>query len=86
MPVALFSVIDDGVAILRKPKGIHVQAKLYHRDGRVFVGAAGGFIRIGDKLDTYVTSHPDYKVLELEGTGVKCEGNKAPTFSRGWSK
>jgi len=85
MPVALFTLIDDGVAIVRKPKGVQVQAKLYHRNGQVFIGAAGGFLRISDKFDTYGTSHPDYKVLELEGTGVKCEGKKAPTYARGWS-
>lgn len=82
----LFTLIDDGVAIIRKPPGVFVQAKLYHRGGKVFVGAAGGFVRITDKFDTYGTSHPNIKVLELSGTGVNLEGTKAPTYARGWGK
>ena len=84
MAVALFTLIDDGVAIVRKPKGVQVQAKLYHRKGQVFIGAAGGFLRITDCFDSYGTTHPDYKVLELEGTGIRLEGKKAPVYAKGW--
>lgn len=79
-----FTLIDDGLAVVRKPKGVFVQTKLYHRDGKIFINAAGGFVRICAKFDdTYTTSHPDYKVLELEGTGVVLIDNKAPSVSWG---
>lgn len=84
----LFSKIEGGVAVVRKPKGFLVQTDIYARAGQVYIKTGGGFLRISDKLgDTYLTVHTDYKVLELEGEGVKLEGNKAPKYapSRGWS-
>lgn len=83
----LFSKIEGGVAIVRKPKGFQAQTDLYSRDQQVFIKVGSGFLRISDKLgDAYLTVHTDYKVLELEGEGVKLVGNKAPTFSasKGW--
>jgi len=83
----LFNKIEGGVAIVRKPKGFQAQVDLYSRGVQVFIKTGSGFLRISDKLgDSYLTVHPDYKVLELEGVGVKLDGNKAPTFSaaKGW--
>ncbi len=72
MPIQLFHEIEDGIAIVRKPRGVHVQTKIYQRNGRVYIGAGGGFIRITARFgEEYGTSHPDYKVLEIEGTGVE---------------
>lgn len=85
MPIELFHAIDDGQAIVRKPKGVFVQAKLYKRGTQVFVAAGGGFLRICTKFgDSYGTSHPDYKVLELAGSGVVLKNNEAPKMASGW--
>jgi hypothetical protein len=87
----LFNKIEGGVAVVRNPKGFLVQAELYSRGSQVFIKTGSGFLRISDRLgDAYLTVHTDYKVLELEGDGVKLEGNKAPLFisksSSGWGK
>ena len=84
----LFTLIIDGQAIVRKPKGVFVQAKLYHRGGQVYFAASGGFIRINRKWgsDPYGTTHPDYKVLELEGAGITCKGDEAPIYAKGWGQ
>lgn len=71
----LFTVIEDGVAIVRAPKGVFKQVKVYSRGGRVFVPHAGGFIRVCAKFgDTFVTSHPDIKVMEMEAPGLDVSG------------
>lgn len=67
----LFTVIEDGCAILRLPKGVHKQVKVYHRAGRVYVPAGGGYVRVTAFFHpSYGTSNPDIKVLELEGEGI----------------
>lgn len=85
----VFSRVTDGNAIVRKPKGVHVQAPLYHRANQIYIGAAGGFIRVGVPFgDYYVTTHPDYQVLELEGVGVVLKARQAPVYDnkpQGWS-
>jgi hypothetical protein len=67
----MFTVYDGAVALLRKPKGVFVQASLYThlRSGQTFVKAAGGYLRISAAPfgDYWTTSHPDYKVVELSG-------------------
>ena len=66
----MFTIIEGAVAILRKPKGVYVQANMYYRlnSKSIYVKAAGGFIRIAAKFgDTWATSHPDYKVVEIDG-------------------
>lgn len=67
----LFTVIDDAHAILRLPKGVQKQVKLYKRKGRVFVPHAGGYIEVRAKEydDSHSTAHPDIKVLEFECDG-----------------
>lgn len=77
----LFHVIDDGVAIIRSGQ-IWKQTKLYKRGQMLFVPHGGGYIRICDKFgDTWGTSVPSVKVIELEGSGVVMDGNNAPRFS-----
>jgi hypothetical protein len=69
--VNLFSVIDDGVAIIRCANGVFKQAKVYHRGGRVYVAHGGGFVRVCAAFNgTFGTSHPNVKVVELEAEGV----------------
>lgn len=67
----LFTVIDDGVAIIRAKKGILKQVGLYARGGRVYVPVSGGFVRVCASLGgEFVTSHPDIKVVEMEAPGL----------------
>ena len=85
----LFTQIEDGVAIIRKPKGIHKQVKLYHRDGKVYFGDAGGFIQVRRKWgnDPYGTGHPNISVIELEGKGIVFKDLEPPAFQpQGWGK
>lgn len=66
--IDLFSVIDDAVAIVRLPKGVYKQTKIYRRGARLYVPHGGGYVRIGARFgDTWCTSHPDVKVAEMEG-------------------
>lgn len=77
----MFTVIDDGIAILKAPKGVYRQAKLYHRGGRVYVGYGSGFLRVTAKFgEAWGTSHPDVKVIEIEATGVDFEKGE-PRFA-----
>lgn len=46
MTKLLFHEIQDGVAIIRRG-GVYKQVGLFHRDGRVYAEASGGYIRIG---------------------------------------
>lgn len=79
--IALFSEVVGGVAIVRQAPGILKQLPLFARRGQVFVKHAGGFVRISDKLgDSYLTVHPNLKVLELDGEGIRLEGNRAPSY------
>lgn len=83
----LFTLIDDGQAIIQKPKGVCKQVKLYHRGGNVYIGEAGGFIQVRRKWgnDPHGTSHPDIKVLDLEGNGIILKDNEAPAYKpQGW--
>lgn len=83
----LFTLVEDGSAIIRKPKGVHKQVKLYHRDGNVYVGEAGGFIRVRRKWgnDPYSTDHPDIKVIDLEGKNLVFKELEAPAYKpQGW--
>lgn len=85
MAITLFNEVAGGVAIVRKAPGVLLQVPLYSRGKQVFIKQSGGFVRISDKLgDTYLTVHPSFKVLELEGAGIKLDGAKAPEFSAGW--
>lgn len=63
----LFEVIEDAVAIVRYPKGVYKQTKVYRRGDRRYVSHSGGFLRITAKFgSTWGTSHPDIKVEEVE--------------------
>lgn len=79
----MFNVIEGGYAIVRKPKGIFIQAKIYHRLGLVYFAASGGFIRIADRFgNRYTTSHPDFYVEEISGAEaeISLDGEKAPRY------
>ena len=64
----LFSLVIDAVGIVRYPKGVHKQVKLYRRDNRVYLPHSGGYIEVRYKEPdgSFNTSHPDIKLLEYE--------------------
>lgn len=66
MSKMLFHEIFDSQAITRR-KGVYKQAQLYHRDGRVYVAAAGGYVRVGK----HGTSVPGLEIEAIDG--VKLE-------------
>jgi len=81
--IDLFHLIEDAFAIVRKPKGVYVQAKLYHRAGVVYVAYGSGFVRLGQKFgESWGTSHPDIKVLDYGGPGVEPQQDPAYLASR----
>jgi hypothetical protein len=77
----LFHLIDDGVAIIRVGGTLFKQVKVYHRGSNVFIAHAGGFARVTAKFgDSYGTSAPNVRVLELEASDVKLRGSDAPIY------
>lgn len=63
----IFTVIEDAYAIVRFPKGVFKQTKIYSRKERLYVPHAGGFIRILGRFgEAWPTSHPDIKVIEMD--------------------
>lgn len=63
----MFHVIEEATAIIRKPRGIYSQVKMYRRGDRLFVGYGSGYLRITAKFgDSWGTSHPDIKVVDFE--------------------
>jgi hypothetical protein len=74
----LFTVVEEGIAILRMPKGVFKQTKVYRRGNRCFVPHAGGFIRVCTAFDgRFSTSHPDIKVDAIEAPGLETKGEPA---------
>lgn len=78
MTLEPFTAVEDGIAILRLKNGIHKQVKVYHRAGKLYVPASGGFVRVVPQRwdDYFGTGHPDIKVLEIEGEGVSINGKQ----------
>lgn len=78
MAIQLFTMVEDGDAILRLKNGVHKQVKVYHRAGKLFVPASGGYVRIVPTRwdDYFATGHPDIKVLEIEGQGIEIKGRE----------
>jgi hypothetical protein len=76
MALQPFTLVEDGIAILRLKNGVHKQVKVYHRGGKLFVPMSGGFVRIVPQRwdDYFATGHPDAKVLEIEGEGITIDG------------
>lgn len=72
MALQPFTLVEDGIAILRLKNGIHKQVKVYHRGGKLYVPQSSGFVRIVPTRwdDYFATGHPDTKVLEIEGEGI----------------
>ncbi len=72
----LFTLIEDAHAILRLPKGVQKQVKLYRRGLRVYVPHGGGYVEVRGTASTsqpstngaHSTSHPDVNVLDFEMT------------------
>jgi hypothetical protein len=83
----VFSVVEDALAIVRLPKGVYKQVKVYTRNTRLFVPHGGGFIQIRTRWQSeeYATSHPDVKVVELDCPGVehtKQLGAQEPRYTK----
>jgi len=73
----LFTIIEDAQAIVRLPKGVHKQVKVYHRTGRIYVAHGGGFVCVTAKFgDAHGTSHPDVKVVDIDGAGIVRRGSE----------
>lgn len=72
----LFSVVDEGEAIIRLPRGVHKQVKVYQRAGVLYVPHGGGYVRIVPQLwdSSYSTGHPEVKVIEIAGPGISTSG------------
>jgi len=72
----LFTIIDDSAAILRLKNGVYKQVSVYHRDGKLYVPFSGGFVRICASFsDSYGTSHPSVKVMEIDAEGAVLTGS-----------
>lgn len=70
----LFTKIDEANPIISLKGGVQKQVPMYQRDGKVYVGAKGGFVRITAKFgDTYGTTSPDIKLVDFEAEGVSDE-------------
>lgn len=62
----LFHEIPDAEAVIRVANGVYKQSKVYHRGERVFIQAAGGFVRVCCQFgEEWGTSHPKIKVLDI---------------------
>jgi len=80
----LFHRIDDAECIIRVTGGVFKQAELYRRGDRVFVKAAGGFVRIVAKFgETWGTSKPGVNVIDMPSriTGLSLVENKEPRWT-----
>lgn len=65
----LFSVIDDVNAIVKLPKGVQKQVKLYKRGDRVYVPHSGGFVEVRHEeahTGYWTTAYPDIKLIEYD--------------------
>lgn len=78
MALQPFTLVEDGIAILRVKNGVQKQVKVYHRLGKLYVPLSGGFVRIVPQRwdDYFSTVHPDAKVLEIEGEGITTNGKQ----------
>jgi hypothetical protein len=80
----LFHRIDDAECIIRAKGGVFKQAELYRRGDRVYVKAAGGFVRIVAQFgDTWGTSNPGVNVIDMPErvAGLSVLPNKEPRWT-----
>lgn len=80
----LFHRIDDAECIIRARGGVFRQAELYRRGDRVFVKAAGGYVRIVAKFgDTWGTSNPGTNVIDMPShiPGLSAPAGKEPRWT-----
>ena len=79
----LFHEIEGAVAILRLPKGVFKQVKMFHRGQDVYVAAAGGYVRVGPWLgNRWGTTHPSVFVEDIDtADGRVCIGNPTRNVS-----
>lgn len=72
----LFTQIDDAHAIIRLPKGVQKQVKLYKREDRVYVPHSGGYVEVRSIYNAreplpLTTAHPDIKVVDYDSKQVR---------------
>lgn len=72
----LFTQIDDAHAIIRLPKGVQKQVKLYRRGLNVYIPHAGGYVEVRSVYSNreplpLTTAHPDIKVVDYESKQVR---------------
>jgi hypothetical protein len=82
----LFHRIDDAECIIRARGGVYKQAELYRRGERIFVKAAGGFVRITAKFgESWGTSNPGINVIDMPArvTGLSTAGTQEPRWTGG---
>lgn len=66
----LFHEIPDAIAIVRRG-GVEKQVNLFHRNGRVYAAASGGYVRIGTNGNTAV---PNLTVMDIDGPTFTVDG------------
>lgn len=69
----LFSKIEDAIANVRYPKGVHKQVNMYHRGETVYIAHGGGYVRIVQRFGKeteLMTAHPDIKVVDFDAINV----------------
>ena len=66
----LFTQIDDVWAVLRLPKGVYKQTRLYRRRDRVYAPHGAGYVEVRHQQHdgSYTTSCPDVKLVEHDST------------------
>ena len=79
----LFHEIEGAAAILRLPKGVFKQVKVFHRGANVYVATAGGYVRIAVWLgNRWGTTHPSIFVEDIDTAGGRiCIGNPTRNVS-----
>ncbi len=72
-----FHVIEDGACILRMPKGVFRQAKVFRRGEDVFAAYGAGFVKLSVRGGT---SNPNVSWLDVEAEGVATNDGAKPVF------
>jgi RNA 3'-terminal phosphate cyclase len=66
----LFTAIEEAWAIVKLPKGVQKQVKLYRRGKIIYIPHSGGFVEVRcqdlNKETVHLTAHPDIKIVEMD--------------------
>jgi hypothetical protein len=75
--MSLFARIDEAQVIVRS-RGVFKQVPLYHRDGHVYAGVKGGFVRLMQHGSSTVPDLLWDEVFDPLGALVRLTPNGAP--------